>query len=393
MIADPALLIIELRNQMTNDERVSMATKYLLVASTEACSGKSATILGIADRLQAKGIKIAYIQPVVTDNEIENLSRWRKQSDFRQHQQTTVGDFQLMAEALSLTSTQIGTPLLVLDEARTIDRLTGVDREDYIKLLQANVQLPGDLVILEGGANLLEGSLFGLDTAQVAESIDADVLLVNRYHPISSIDTLLAAQQQLGKRLLGVIINDVSHDCIESVQTTLVPYLERVGIPTFGIVHRNGLLRSVTVKQLIGQLNAEVLCRPDRLDLMVESLSIGAMNVNSALEYFRRGHNMAVVTGGDRADIQLAALETSTQCLILTGHLAPQPFIVSRAEDLEIPILSVDLDTLTTVEIIDAAFGRVRLQEPIKIDCARKLFGECCEIDRLISALGIGDGE
>ncbi len=366
-----------------------MATKYLLVASTEACSGKSATILGIADRLQAKGIKIAYIQPVVTDNEIENLSRWRKQSDFRQHQQTTVGDCQLMAEALSLTSAQIGTPLLALDEAKTIDRLTGIDRQDYIKLLQANVQLPGDLVILEGGANLLEGSLFGLGTAQVAESINADVLLVNRYHPISSIDTLLAAQQQLGKRLLGVIINDVPRDCVESVQTTLVPYLERVGIPTFGIVHRNGLLRSVTVKQLIGQLNAEVLCRPDRLDLMVESLSIGAMNVNSALEYFRRGHNMAVVTGGDRADIQLAALETSTQCLILTGHLAPQPFIVSRAEDLEIPILSVDLDTLTTVEIIDAAFGRVRLQEPIKIDCARELFGECCEIDRLISTLGL----
>ncbi len=374
---------------MTKDERVSMATKYLLVASTEACSGKSATILGIADRLQAKGIKIAYTQPVVTDNEGENISRWRKQSNPRQHLPTTVGDYQLMAEALSLPSTQIGTPLLALDETKTIDRLTGTDQEDYTKLLQTNVQLPGDLVILEGGANLQEGNLFGLDTARIAENLNADVLLVNRYHPISSIDTLLSAQQQLGKRLLGVILNDVPRDRVESVQTTLVPYLERVGIPTLGIVHRHGLLRSVTVKQLIGQLNAEVLCRPDRLDLMVESLSIGAMNVNSALEYFRRGHNMAVVTGGDRADIQLAALETSTQCLILTGHLAPQPFIVSRAEDLEIPILSVDLDTLTTVEIIDAAFGRVRLQEPIKIDCARELFGECCEIDRLISILGL----
>jgi uncharacterized protein len=375
---------------MTKDERVSMATKYLLVASTEACSGKSATILGIADRLQAKGIKIAYIQPVVTDDESENLSRWRKQSNPRSNPPTTVGDCQLMGAALSLASTQIGTPLLVLDEAKTIDRLTGADREDYTKLLQANVKLPGDLVILEGGANLQEGSLFGLAAAQVAEDLNADVLLVNRYHPISSIDTLLAAQQQLGKRLLGVIINDVPRDRVESVQTTMVPYLERAGIPIFGIVHRHGLLRSVTVKQLIGQLDAEVLCRPDRLDLMVESLSIGAMNVNSALEYFRRGHNMAVVTGGDRADIQLAALETSTQCLILTGHLAPQPFIVSRAEDLEIPILSVDLDTLTTVEIIDAAFGKVRLQEPIKIDCARELFGECCEIDRLISVLGLG---
>jgi uncharacterized protein len=131
---------------MTKDELVSMATKYLLVASTEACSGKSATILGIADRLQAKGIKIAYIQPVVTDNERENSSRWRKQSNIRQNPPTTIGDYQLMAEALSLPSAQIGTPLLALDETKTLDRLTGVDRQDYTKLLQANVQLPGDLV-------------------------------------------------------------------------------------------------------------------------------------------------------------------------------------------------------------------------------------------------------
>ncbi len=349
--------------------------KYLLVASTEACSGKSATILGIADRLQEKGIEIAYAQPVIAVSATNP---------------TIDGDIQLMAKALSLPPERLGLPLLGLNAERTIDRLTGKDDRDYIQLLQQSVQLPGNLVILEGGANLHEGSLFDLATAQVATALDAGVLLVNRYHPIATIDLLVSAQQQLGDRLLGCIINDIPRDRVETVQTSLVPYLERIGIPVFGVVHRNGLLRSVTVKQLVEQLDAEILCRPDRLDLMVESLSIGAMNVNSALEYFRRGNNMAVVTGGDRADIQLAALETSTQCLILTGHLSPQPFILSRAEDLEIPILSVDLDTLTTVEIIDRAFGQVRLQEPIKINCARELFGNHCEIDRLISMLGIG---
>jgi uncharacterized protein len=361
-----------------------MAMKYLLVASTEACSGKSATILGIADRLQEKGIEIAYAQPVITVDAAHPLVSTEPQP------RSLDSDVQLMAQALSLPPERLGLPLLVLDADRSIDRLTGVDRQDYTKLLQENVRLPGNLVIIEGGANLHEGSLFDLATAQVAEVLDTGVLLINRYHPVSSIDLLLSAQQQLGSRLLGCIINDIPRDRVESVQATLVPYLEQSGIPVFGIVHRNGLLRSVTVKQLVAQLDAEILCRPDRLDLMVESLSIGAMNVNSALEYFRRGNNMAVVTGGDRADIQLAALETSTQCLILTGHLSPQPFIVSRAEDLEIPILSVDLDTLTTVEIIDSAFGRVRLQEPIKINCARELFSHHCEIDRLISILGIG---
>jgi hypothetical protein len=122
---------------------------------------------------------------------------------------------------------------------------------------------------------------------------------------------------------------------------------------------------------------------------MVESLTIGAMNVSAALEYFRKGKNMAVVTGGDRTDLQLAALETSTNCLILTGHIAPEPLILSRAEDLEIPILAVNLDTLSTVEIVDRAFGKVRLQEKIKLDCLGQLMEQHFQLERLGQLLGI----
>jgi BioD-like phosphotransacetylase family protein len=75
--------------------------------------------------------------------------------------------------------------------------------------------------------------------------------------------------------------------------------------------------------------------------------------------------------------------------LILTGHIPPSSLILSRAEDLEIPILSVDLDTLTTVEIIDQAFGQVRLQEPIKVECVRHLMAKHFDIVRLLEKLGL----
>jgi BioD-like phosphotransacetylase family protein len=366
---------------MMSGESVSMGTKYLLVASTEACSGKSATIVGIADRLQMKGIQIAYAKPLVTAEFIPGG---------KERLTLSIDDAQMMAQVLSLPPSNIVGQICTIDEESIAKRLTGKDDRDYLELLTSSLQsLNTDLAILEGAGDLQEGNLFNLATEQVAQALDAGILLVSRYHPLASSDVILAAQRQLGTRLLGVIINDIPHDRLETVQNTLVPYLERSGIPVFAAIPRNGLLRSVTVRQLVQQLNAEVLCRPDRLSLMVESLSIGAMNVNSALEYFRKGTNMAVVTGGDRADIQLAALETSTQCLILTGHLPPQPFIVSRAEDLEIPILSVDLDTLTTVEIIDRTFGQVHLQEPIKVNCVRELFANHCDVERLISSLGI----
>ncbi|WP_263975290.1 phosphotransacetylase family protein [Leptolyngbya sp. 7M] len=178
-------------------------------------------------------------------------------------------------------------------------------------------------------------------------------------------------------------------DQLERVHSQIQPFLQQQGIEVLGILPRNDLLRSVSVRELVHQLNAEVLCRPDRLDLMVESLKIGAMNVNSALGYFRKGRNMAVVTGGDRTDIQLAALETSTQCLILTGHLPPSSTILTRAEDLEIPILSVDLDTLTTVEIVDRAFGQVRLHEPIKVQAVYQMMEKHVKFDQLLTKLGL----
>ena len=182
---------------MTKGKCVGMTMKYLLVASTEACSGKSATILGIADRLQEKGIEIAYAQPVIAVNATNPRID---------------GDVQLMAQALSLPAERLGLPLLGLDTERTIDRLTGVDCQDYTKLLKESVRLPGNLVILEGGANLHEGSLFDLATAQVAEALDAGVLIVNRYHPISSVDLLLSAQQQLGEQMVAHHAGDHAAD-------------------------------------------------------------------------------------------------------------------------------------------------------------------------------------
>jgi BioD-like phosphotransacetylase family protein len=85
----------------------------------------------------------------------------------------------------------------------------------------------------------------------------------------------------------------------------------------------------------------------------------------------------------------LAALETSTHCLILTGHTPPQSLIINRAEDLEVPVLSVNSDTLTTVEIIDRSFGKVPIHESIKVERIRSLMSQHFDIERTIDYLGL----
>ena len=143
----------------------------------------------------------------------------------------------------------------------------------------------------------------------------------------------------------------------------------------------------VTVGELIRRLDAKVICCPEKEQLLVETLSIGAMGVNSAMEFFRRRRNMAVVTGAERTDIQLAALEASTQCLILTGLGEPLLQLIHRAEELEVPILKVDLDTLASVEIIEQAFGHVRIHESIKASYAVQLVQEHVNLKNILETI------
>lgn len=351
------------------------SAKYLLIGSTEAYSGKSATVLGLAHQLLKKGLDIAYGKPLGTFwSAIDHIDE----------------DVRFLSETLKLPAQRLCPTLAALDNDSIARRISGEDGIDYAARLRDVVQTPtGDLVLLEAAGTLEEGRLFDLSLAQIAEAIDAAVILVARCHSLQVADSLLWAKSCLGDRLAGVLLNDIPPDQQTQIASELQPFLERKGIPVLAQLPRNHLLRSVSVGELVKQLQAEVLCRPDRLDLMVESLTIGAMNVNSALKYFRKAHNMAVVTGGDRADLQLAALETSTQCLILTGHIPPMATILTRAEDLEIPILSVDLDTLTTVEIVDRAFGQVRLHEPIKVQCVYQMMEKHLDVDRLMQQLGL----
>lgn len=352
------------------------SSKYLLIGSTEAFSGKSATVLGIAHHLKEMQLDIAYGKPLGTF--------WGESQEAAPVEE----DVQFIAQTLGLPPNRVQPTILPLTDSTVQRRITGEDQIDYSQLLKQYLQMQGpDLVLLEGPSNLEEGSLFDLSLQQVADTIDAKILLVARFHSLLMAGSLISAKRRLGDRLLGAFINDIPQERLEEVETAIKPFLEKRGIQLFGLMPRNELLRSVSVRSLVKQLKAEVLCRPDRLDLMVESLSIGAMNVNSALKYFRKGRNMAVITGGDRSDIQLAALETSTQCLILTGQMRPHPDIVSRAEDLEIPILSVDLDTLTTVEIVDRAIGQVRIHEPVKVKFLYQLMAEHFDFNRLVKDL------
>ncbi|NJL98031.1 MAG: phosphotransacetylase family protein [Synechococcaceae cyanobacterium SM2_3_2] len=353
-------------------------SKFLLVGSTEPYSGKSAATLGLASHLQQQGFKVAYGKPIGQCA----------------HDDCMIGgpdpDLDFIADSLGLTLADQPPSILQLDQDALLTQMTQPRQVDYLEpLRQFGRATPADLVVLEGPGDLREGQLFGLSLGEVASGLDAQVLLIGRYHATGIVDGLLSAHQLLGDRLAGVLINDVSPQEMAQAESVVRPFLESRGIQVLGILPSNRILRSISVGELARQLEAEILCCEDRLDLMVADFAIGAMNVNAALKYFRKSDHKAVITGGDRTDIQLAALETSTLCLILTGRLPLDERIRSRAEELEVPILSVDLDTFTTIERIERVFGQVRLHETAKVRCIQELMSKNFDFSRLYGQLAL----
>ena len=370
----------------------------LLVGSCVPFGGKSAVVLGLGRQLLRRGVKLLFGKPLAADLEAGVAPPDAVPPDALPADALALdalpldADVSFVGATLGLPASQLLPSVDVLDRASAERRLLAGNLQPGggFEALRQQLQADGDAVaLLEAGGSLQEGLLYGLSLPQLAQGLQAPVLLVHPWRDSRSLDPLLAARDQLGDLLVGVVLNAVEPDAVPALREQVAPALERLGLPVLGVMPRSPLLRSVTVAELARRLDARVLCCRDRLDLLVETLSIGAMNVNAAMEFFRRRRNMAVVTGADRTDIQLAALEASTQCLILTGAGEPLPQLLNRAEELDVPLLKVDHDTLTTVELIEHAFGNVGIHESVKATYALRLVEESCDFSPLFARMGL----
>ena len=355
----------------------------LLVGSCEPFSGKSALVMGLVQQFRNKGVPLRYGKPLATSLEHQGEAPGPLVDD----------DVRFLGEIFDLPPGSLLPSLQAIAPATALGQLrsgASVPAEQACLELQQLLATAEGVTLLEAAGSLSEGLLFGLSLPQLAQGLGAPVLLAHAWEDARSVEPLLQAKALLGDHLVGVVLNNVEPVKLALLRQELVPSLEALGISVYGLLPRSPLLRSVTVGELVQRLGAQVLCCRERKDLLVETLSIGAMNVNSAMEFFRRQRNMAVVTGADRTDIQLAALEASTQCLILTGAADPLPQLINRAQELDVPILKVEHDTLTTVAVIEKAFGHVRLHEAVKATYASRLVAEHCCFDPLFELLAVG---
>jgi hypothetical protein len=358
-------------------ECLSMANLY--VTSAEPFSGKSALCIGLGTRFRADGLRAGYMKPVNVNSRLVDGVVFDEDVVFAK-------DVFEMAEPATLLGPVALTP------GRMEQQLRGPEADYEPRLVETFGQVSAgrDVMVLEGGRSWREGYIAGLSSRHVVELLKAQVLLVLRYDEVLMVDRALAAQDHFGGTMIGVVINEAQPPQMERINEVVIPYLMRHNMRVFGVLPKDRLLAAPSVAELADGLNAEILCAGRCGDELVEHMLVGAMSAEAALSYFRRKPNKAVITGGDRADIQLAALVTSTRCLILTGNLYPSPVVLNRADELGVVVLLTDLDTLSAVEVVERYLGRGRFQLPQKVSRFTELLDQNLDYTALYEYVGIG---
>jgi BioD-like phosphotransacetylase family protein len=354
-------------------------TSAIYVASTHAFSGKSALCVGLLRRFQQDGHTVGYMKPVSTLVRVAGGRAIDEDAHFLKYTLGLDDELEQMA------------PIL-LNEERVMAILTGDGQglEEKLKSAYQTIASGKDLIVLEGGSSLREGWVVNLNPDQVADLLNArEVIVVPYLDGLQVVDDLLVARLRLGESMVGGVINRVPEDRLEKVRNEIKPFIERRGIPILACLPQEKALLTVTVAEISEQLKGQILCSHQAVGDLVENLMVGAMDASMALTYFHQVANKAVITSGDRTDLQLNALETSTRCLILTDNYRPQPLILERAAELNVPVILTRHDTLTTVEIVERFFDRSRFHREDKVKQFDALLNEHFDFKALYQALDL----
>ena len=347
----------------------SGGTEALLVASTDDATGKTAVALALALVARDAGRSVGYMKPKGTRLE-SNVGK------------TLDADPMLARELLDLDDPMhelepvVYSPTFIREDA---EQLHETVREAFDALAADR-----DLLVVEGGG-LNAGATVGLSDPEIAELLDARVLLVAPYAGPEDVDDVLVAAERFGNRLSGVLFNAVGDAAFDDLASDAVPFLSERGVRTFGTLPRVRELAGVPVRELADELGAETLTDGAPTDASVERFVVGAMSASEALPTLGRARSAVLVCGGDRSEVVTAALDApGVEAVVLTGGLRPPAAVLGRAEEAGVPVLLVGSDTTTTVERLEGVIRSGRARDARTVERMGDLLAEYADVDAML---------
>jgi BioD-like phosphotransacetylase family protein len=327
--------------------------RSLYLGSVVEKSGKSMITLGLAKNFQGQ---VGFFKPF-------------KERLMREGDRVIDQDAFLMRHVLNLDKPEEVLCPFTYDVFRPT-------RMDDVKAAYKKAACDCEMMLIEGTREVTTGYLNDVSGLAIAEATGSDLVLISTPEAaaLDKIAMLYKLSEKYKIDVKGVVLNKTD-------DLSVANFLESKGIKVLGCVPHIPEMTYFTVKEVAEALSANVLVGEGHMDRVVEGVFIGAMTMETALKYMRRHRRKAIITGGDRSDIQLAALSTDTSCLILTGGMYPANQVVSRAYEKGVPILVTRYDTLATSEMVEHLIARIEPQDAEKVRLVEKAIADNVDLE------------
>ncbi|MGQ9590070.1 MAG: phosphotransacetylase family protein [Planctomycetota bacterium] len=252
-------------------------------------------------------------------------------------------------------------------------------------------------VVIEGTGHAGVGSCFDASNAEVARLLEGKVVLVAGGGIGKPIDEVLLNRslfEDSGVELLGVILNKVLPEKLDSIRDAVQAGLARKGISLLGCIPNEPRLSNPSMLQIYEELGGKLLNGREYLENNVEAVVVGAMAAHRALEYIRP--NCLLITPGDRDDLVLAAVGTCALAggtrgcvsgILLTGGTAPNPTVLDLMSRTRIPVILHDADSYTVASEVHALKVKIQPTDREKISLAPKLVREHVDIPGILDRI------
>jgi len=309
----------------------------LYVVSVEEGAGKTMVCAGLGKNLLSDGKKVGYLKPQVAEKDGSD------------------SDIVFMKQVLGLT-----------DVVNAPDVIQG-----------------RDVVLVENSLGVSADDAVSQKVYGAAKSMTAKVIAVEAYSGEASKYT--DVYKGFGDNLLGIILNKVPESQLKKAQEEATKQFGAAGINVLGAVPENRALFGITVGELADSIQGKILNNAEKSAELVEEYMLGALVVDSGLDYFGRKNNKAAVVRQDRPDMQLAALETSTKCVVVSGSSEPPMYnVMQKAESRGIPIIATETGTDDIIASIEAALGKSRINQEQKLPKLAEVIKQSIDLKALV---------
>jgi len=323
--------------------------KTFYLSSLNERAGKSFLSIGFIQKLKKEGLKFAYFKPIGVP-----IAAFTNKAD---------PDVGFILNTVYKTDHPYDhiSPVSVPD-AYYVDLVDANKKEEYLQKIKTaynTITKDVDYVIIEGNPSLRKFVRVGIDDASIAENLGIkEVIYISTESSDGCIDNIFFTKNYFDFRniaISGILFNKIEFEYIARIKELTEDHIARYKIPVLGIIEKSLELFSPRVNELKEQIGGELINDQAAAGLgnLVETYLIGAMNTQSALKYLRQVKKAAFITGGDRTDLAMAALDQDVSALILTGFIKPDMGVITAANKKGIPIILSPSDTYTTMRNLE----------------------------------------